>query len=167
MPSVTNLANSTTLKAKINQVKSKIPNITNLATSTTTTVLSAVENRIPNVSNLVKKTDYNTKISEIESKITTDHDHDNNITTQEFNKLAAASSTSILVQGNLVSKSDIAKFVKKASFGGKLKTVISYKNELNELSKNVRATSTKGSNRDLMNKVSILDIFKFLIFKYF
>ena len=46
-------------------------NITNLAT--TTTALTAVENKIPNVSNLVKKTDYNTKISEIEKK-NTDHD---------------------------------------------------------------------------------------------
>ena len=32
---------------------------------------------MPNVNNLVKKTDYNTKISEIENKITTDHDCDN------------------------------------------------------------------------------------------
>ena len=36
---------------KINQVKNKIPNITNLATPT---ALTAVENKIPNVSNLVK-----------------------------------------------------------------------------------------------------------------
>ena len=28
------------------------------------------------------KTDYNTKICEVENKITTDHDHDNYITTQ-------------------------------------------------------------------------------------
>ena len=62
-------------------------NITNLAT--TTTALTAVENKIPNVSNLVKKTDYNTKISEIENKITTDHDHDKYITTQEFNKFTS------------------------------------------------------------------------------
>ena len=34
-----------------------------------------------------KKTYYNTKISKIENKITTDHDHDKYITTQEFNKL--------------------------------------------------------------------------------
>ena len=34
-----------------------------------------------------KKADYNTKISEIENKITTDHNHDTYITTQEFNKL--------------------------------------------------------------------------------
>ena len=41
------------------------------------TALTAAENKIPSVSNLVKKkTDYNTKISEIENKITTDHDHD-------------------------------------------------------------------------------------------
>ena len=39
------------------------------------------------ISRLVKKTDYDTKISEIEKKIT-DHNHNNNyITTQFFNKL--------------------------------------------------------------------------------
>ena len=37
---------------------------------------------------LKKKTDYSTKINEIEKKIT-DHDHDKYITTQEFNKLTA------------------------------------------------------------------------------
>ena len=41
-----------------------------------------MENEIPSFSNLVKKTDYNTKINEIENKIA-DHDHD----TPEFNKL--------------------------------------------------------------------------------
>ena len=65
-------------------VKDKIPSITNLAT---TTSLPTVENKIPNVSNVVKKTNYNTKISEIENKITTDRDHDKDIGTQEFNKL--------------------------------------------------------------------------------
>ena len=35
----------------------------------------------------VKKTKYKTKICEIEYKITTDYDHDKNITTQEFNRL--------------------------------------------------------------------------------
>ena len=54
-------------------VKNKIPNITNLAT---TTALTAVENKIPNVSNFVKKSDYNTQISEIENKISTDYGHD-------------------------------------------------------------------------------------------
>ena len=33
----------------------------------------------------LKKADYNTKISEIENKIITDHDHDKYITTRELN----------------------------------------------------------------------------------
>ena len=37
-----------------------------------------------NVSNLVKKTDYNTKISEIENKITTEQDNNKYITTQKI-----------------------------------------------------------------------------------
>ena len=75
------LTSNTTLNAKINEVKGKIPSIPNFAT---TTALTAVENKIPNVSNLVKKSDYNTRISETENKITTDHDHDKYITTQDF-----------------------------------------------------------------------------------
>ena len=50
--------------------------------------LTAVENKISDVSTLVKKTDYNTKISEIEKKVT-DHDHDKYITTLDFDKLTA------------------------------------------------------------------------------
>ena len=84
MPGITNLATKTTLNAKINEVKGKIPNITNLATS----ALTAVENKIPSISNLVKKTDYKTKINEIVKKIT-DHNHDKYITTPEFNKFMA------------------------------------------------------------------------------
>ena len=34
----------------------------------TTSALPAIENKIPDVSSLVKKTDYDTKISEIEEK---------------------------------------------------------------------------------------------------
>ena len=37
---------------------------------------------------LVRKIDYNTKINEIEKKIT-NHDHDKYISTEEFNKLTA------------------------------------------------------------------------------
>ena len=77
-PDITNLATSTTLNAKINEVntttainaeidevKNKTPNITNLATTTT---LTAVENEIP--------------------------DHSKYITTPEFSKLT----TEILLQ---------------------------------------------------------------------
>ena len=70
------------------------------------------KNKIANVSDFVKKTNYNTKISEIESKIATGHDHDKNITTQEFNKLTS-NFTATLKQENLASKIDIANFVKK------------------------------------------------------
>ena len=69
---ITTLTTNASLNAKINEVKGEIPNITNIATNT---ALTAVENKIPNVSNIVKKTYYNTKISEIEDKVT-DHDHD-------------------------------------------------------------------------------------------
>ena len=58
-----------------------MPSITNL---TTNSALTAVENKIPDVSGLVKKTDYNTKINEVEKKIT-DHNHNKYITTSEFN----------------------------------------------------------------------------------
>ena len=49
---ITNLATTTALKTKVNEVKNKIPNITNLGT---TTALNAAENKIPNVGNLIKK----------------------------------------------------------------------------------------------------------------
>ena len=51
--------------------------------------LTAVENKIPDVHNLVKKkTNYDTRISEIEKKLT-DHNCDKFITTPEFNKFTA------------------------------------------------------------------------------
>ena len=50
----------------------KIPDVSSLATKT---ALAAVENKIPVVSSLVKKTNYVTKISELEKKLI-DHNHD-------------------------------------------------------------------------------------------
>ena len=44
------------------------------------TTLTAVESKIPNISNLVKKTDFNTKITEIENRLN-NHNHDKYITT--------------------------------------------------------------------------------------
>ena len=43
IPDITNLVTNTTLNAKINEIKKDIPSITNLAT---TTALTAVENKI-------------------------------------------------------------------------------------------------------------------------
>ena len=61
--------------------------------------------KIPDVSNLVKKTDYNTKITEIENKLN-NHNHDKYITTPEFNKLAADVFNTRLSQANLVAKTN-------------------------------------------------------------
>ena len=144
-------------------VKEEIPNITNLAA---TAALTAVENKIPNVNNLVKKTDYNTKISEIENKITTDHDHDKYITTQEFNKLASEKCFARLGQPNLANKNEMANLIIKTDFDDKLKNLnknlswnktkhVLVENELNELSEKVKAISTKGLTKYLINKFII------------
>ena len=47
--------------------------------------------------------DYNAKITETE-KILTDHNHHNNITTTEFNKLTAENFSARLKQANLITK---------------------------------------------------------------
>ena len=61
--------------------------------------------KIPDVSNLVKKTIYDTKISELEKKLT-DHNHDKYITTTEFNTLAAGVFNARLAQSNLITETD-------------------------------------------------------------
>ena len=85
------------------------------------------------MTNLVTKIDYNTKVSEILNKITTDHDHDKYITSQELNKLTAENFIARLKQANLASKNDIANFAKMKDFDNKLKNVTSNKNELNKI----------------------------------
>ena len=51
------------------------------------------------------KPDYNTKISELEKKLT-DHNHDKYITTLEFNTLAAGVFDARLALANLITKTD-------------------------------------------------------------
>ena len=53
-------------KTLVNKVENTIPDISNLATKT---ALTTVENKIPDISSLVKKSDYNTKITEVENNI--------------------------------------------------------------------------------------------------
>ena len=85
------------------EIESKIPSISDLATAST---LTAVENKIPDVSSLVKiKTDYNTKISGIEKRVS-DHNYDKNITTPEFNKFKEEVFYARLARANLVRKTD-------------------------------------------------------------
>ena len=58
------MVKKTDFNSKIIEVENKIPNITGLATNS---ALTAVENKIPDVSSLVKKTDFDTKVSEIDT----------------------------------------------------------------------------------------------------
>ena len=60
-------------KVKLTELEKKTPDISNLATKT---ALTAEENKIASVSSLFKKTDYNTKITEVENK-PNNHNHDN------------------------------------------------------------------------------------------
>ena len=94
IPDVSNLVK----KAKLTELENKIPDVSSLATKT---ALTAVENKIPDVSSLVKKTNYDTKISELEKKLT-DHNHDKYITTPELNTLAGDVFNARLTQANLI-----------------------------------------------------------------
>ena len=60
-------------KTKLTELENKISDVSSLATKT---ALTAAENKITSVSNLVKKIDYDTKISELEKKLT-DHIYEN------------------------------------------------------------------------------------------
>ena len=54
---------------------------------------------------LLKKTDYDTKVTEIENKLN-NHNHDKYIDTSEFNKLATDVFNERLAQANLITKAD-------------------------------------------------------------
>ena len=87
---------------KQNSLGNKIPDISGLATKT---VLTAVEYQTPDVSSLVKKTNDDTKVSELEKKLT-DHNHGKYIATPEFNTLAASVFNVRLAKANLILKTD-------------------------------------------------------------
>ena len=98
--------------------------------------MTAVENKITNVSNLVKKTDDNTKISDVESKIN-NHNHEKYITTLEFNKSTTQNFKARLPQENLVAKTDFdAKLqdISKRNISNKSKNLLVEK-ELKKLQK--------------------------------
>ena len=89
IPDVSNLVK----KPKLTELGNKIPDVSSLATKTAS------------VSSLVKKADYNTKIAEIEKKLT-DHNDDKYTTTAEFNTLAADVFNARFSQANLITKTD-------------------------------------------------------------
>ena len=107
------------------------------------------------------------------------YDHDKYITTQGFDKLTSEHFSTRLAQADLSGKNDIANFIKK-DFDAKLKNIyknltsnktkhVLEENILNEISKNVKARSTKRLAKDLINKFSILNEAKYFssgIFQY-
>ena len=98
VPDITKLATKTISNAEINEVKGEIPNITNL---TTTSGLIIIDMKVTSISNFVKKS--NTKINEVEKKITDDN-HDKYINTLEFNKFTKENSDLRLKQENQTNK---------------------------------------------------------------
>ena len=84
-PDTSGLVKKLNYNGNITEIENKIPNISGIATNA---AITAVENKIPNISSLAKETDYDTKVDEIEKKLT-DQNHDKYITTPEFNKLTA------------------------------------------------------------------------------
>ena len=92
IPDTNGLVKKTDYDTKITEIEGKILDISSLATKT---ALNTAENKIPDVSSLA-----NTEIA----KKLTDHDHDNYITTPEFNTLAADVFNARLKRANLVTK---------------------------------------------------------------
>lgn len=62
------------------------------------------------------------KVGEVELKIL-DHNHNKNITTHKFMKLAPENFSATLIQAKLWTKNEIDKFLKKTNFDGKLKQI--------------------------------------------
>ena len=110
IPDVSNLVK----KAKLTELENKIPDVSSLATKT---ALTAVENKISDLSSLVKKTNYDTKIRDLEKKLT-DHNHDKYITIPEFNTMIASVFNPRLAQANLITKTDFD--TKISSLGRKI-----------------------------------------------
>ena len=54
------------MKTKLTELEDKIPDVSSLAIKS---ALTAVENKIPDVSSVVKKTNYDTKINELEKNL--------------------------------------------------------------------------------------------------
>ena len=148
MPSITNLATNAVLNAKINLIKGEIPNITNLAT---TSALTAVENKMPKASNLVKKKlTITEKLVKLKRKLMIIIIY-KYINTSKLNKFTAEIFLFKIKMSKFSKQKCIANFLKRQMLI-KLKDVTSNRNEFNELSKNVKAISTKGLTEDLINK---------------
>ena len=99
-------------KLKIPEIEGKIPSSTGLDAAAA--AISAVEDLILNVSNLVKKTDYDWKISDIESKY---------FTTSGYNKLTNEIIDNKIKEKQLAKKSDFYGFTNNTNLGQALATI--------------------------------------------
>ena len=87
-------------KKKLTELENKITGVSGLATKT---ALTAVGNKVRDVSSLVKKTNYYSKISKLEKKLT-NYNHDKYITSPEFNTTDVFNAR--LAQASLIRKTD-------------------------------------------------------------
>ena len=101
-------------ETKLTELENEISDISGLATKS---ALITVGKKMPDPSSLVKKKDYDTKINELEEKLT-DHNHDKYITTPQFNTVAARVFNARLAQANLITKIDF--IAKLSSLNGKI-----------------------------------------------
>ena len=89
-------------KTNFTELEEKIPDVSSLQTKT---ALTAAENKKPDASDLVKKANYDTKISEIEKKLT-DYNYDKYITAPKDNTLTASVFNAWVAQANLITNTD-------------------------------------------------------------
>ena len=106
----------------------------------------------------VKKTDYGTKVTEIENKLN-NHNHDKYIATLELNKLAADIFNSRIAQTNLITKTDFD--AKLSSLDRKItqnKTKhLLVENELNTLENKIPDVSILVKKTDCNTKLAEID----------
>ena len=121
-----------------------------------TNPLTAVENKIISVSSLVIRTYYNTQINKIKKKIT-DFNHNDNITTPEFNTSTAKNFAARLIQANLASKRYIAYFVNETDFDNQVKKCYIKLKWIKLPIKKNKAISTNRLTKDLIYKFSIIN----------
>ena len=103
----------------------------------------------------LKKTDYNTKITEVENKLN-NHNHDNYIDALKFNKLPTDVFNTTLAQANLIAKTDfdakLSSLTKKIT-SNKTKHLL-VENELNKLKLLIRVIlSVKATLKKMVLKI--------------
>ena len=106
----------------------------------------------------LKKTDYNNKVTEIESKLN-DNNHDKYIHTSEFNTLATNFSNATIAQANLITKTDFdAKLssLNKKITQNKSKHLL-VENELNTLGNKIPDVSSLVKKTDYNTKIDEID----------